>query len=218
MYGTIGSVSDWRFTKARGKEDEVYDQNNKQTDNVSSRISSGLAWISWDLSVLQCNMKFRTIMYVAALNRNFDSDGAFEGSNCSPIFMKPSGTLQNIRLQTPRHRSLFDRRGRSFSLSPLFIDQPHIFLAMHFQWTNFKYAVEGANQVPRRSIYKAAPARLIHQSPSHSRHQHVKANTDCIDPKVSEGKYEVNEQDWQMDTMPSHASSGIGLNLLKFIR
>ena len=43
MYGTIGSVSDWRFTKARGKEDEVYDQNNKQTDNVSSRISSGLA-------------------------------------------------------------------------------------------------------------------------------------------------------------------------------
>ena len=132
MCGTIGSVSDWRFTKARGKEDEVYDQNNKQTDNVSSRISSGLAWISWDLSVLQCNMKFRTIMYVAALNRNFDSDGAFEGSNCSPIFMKPSGTLQNIRLQTPRHRSLFDRRGRSFFLSPLFIDQPHMFLQCIF--------------------------------------------------------------------------------------
>ncbi|XP_039850106.1 uncharacterized protein LOC120708743 isoform X4 [Panicum virgatum] len=66
--------------------------------------------------------------------------------------MKPSGTLQNIRLQTPRHRSLFDRR------------------------------VEGANQVPRRSIDKAAP-------------------------KVNEGKDEVNEQNWQMHTMSSHVSS-----------
>jgi hypothetical protein len=75
--------------------------------------------------------------------------------------------------------------------------------------------------VPRRSIHMAAPARLIHQSPSHNRHQHVDAidaNNDCIVPKVSEGKDEVNEQDWQMDTMSSHVSSGIGLNLLTFIR
>jgi hypothetical protein len=72
-------------------------------------------------------------MYVAARDWNFDFDGAFEGSKCSPIFMKPSGTPQNIRAQTPRHRSLLDRRGRSFFLCPLFIDQPHIFLAMHFQ-------------------------------------------------------------------------------------
>ncbi|PUZ76576.1 hypothetical protein GQ55_1G301900 [Panicum hallii var. hallii] len=144
-----GEESDWRFTKARGKENEVYDQNNWQTDNVSSRISSARDW-------------------------NFDFDGAFEGSKCSPIFMKPSGTPQNIRVQT--HRSLLDRRGRSFFLS----------------------------------IHKAAPARLIHQSPSHNRRQHVDAidaNNDCIVPKVSEGKDEVNEQDWQMDTMSSHVSS-----------
>ncbi|RLM78355.1 uncharacterized protein C2845_PM12G20530 [Panicum miliaceum] len=102
-----GSVSDWRFTKVRGKENGVYDQNNWQTDNVSSRISSARDW-------------------------NFDFDGAFE--------------------------------------------------------------VEGANQVPRRSIHKAAPARLIHQSPSHNRRQHVDAidaNNDCIVPKVSEGKDEL---------------------------
>ena len=47
--------------------------------------------------------------------------------------------------------------------------------------------------MPRRSIDKAAP-------------------------KVNEGKDEVNEQDRQMDTMSSHVSPGIGLNLLKFIR
>ena len=47
--------------------------------------------------------------------------------------------------------------------------------------------------MPRRSIDKAAP-------------------------KVHEGKDEVNEQDRQMDTMSSHLSSGIDLNLLKFIR
>ena len=47
--------------------------------------------------------------------------------------------------------------------------------------------------MPRRSIDKAAP-------------------------KVHEGKDEVNEQDRQMDTMSSHVSPGIGLNLLKFIR
>ena len=47
--------------------------------------------------------------------------------------------------------------------------------------------------MPRRSIDKAAP-------------------------KVNEGKDEVNEQGRQMDTMLSHVSSGIGLNLLKFIR
>ena len=47
--------------------------------------------------------------------------------------------------------------------------------------------------MPRRSIDKAAP-------------------------KVNEGKDEVNEQDWQMDPMSSHVSSGIGLSLLNFIR
>ncbi|RLM79706.1 uncharacterized protein C2845_PM12G11680 [Panicum miliaceum] len=154
-----GAVTDWRFNKARGKENEVYDQNNWQTDNVSSRISSARNW-------------------------NFDSDGAFEGSNRSPIFMKPSGTPQNIRVQTPRHCSLLDRRGRSFFL--------------------------GQSSAAKKTIHKAAPARLIHQSPSHNRRQHVDAidaNNGCIVPKVGEGKDEVNEQDWQMGTISSHVSS-----------
>jgi len=47
---------------------------------------------------------------------------------------------------------------------------------MHVRQINLKYAVEGTNQVPRRSIDKAAP-------------------------KVNEGNDEVNEQDRQMDTM-----------------
>lgn len=75
--------------------------------------------------------------------------------------------------------------------------------------------------MPPRSIHKAVPARLMHQGPSHNCHQHeyvIDPINDSIVPEVSEEEDEVNEQDWQTDTAPTHISSGIGLNLLKFIR
>ncbi|RCV07330.1 hypothetical protein SETIT_1G235200v2 [Setaria italica] len=150
-----GSVNDLRFPKARGKENEVCDKNNWQTDTVSSCLSS-------------------------ARDQNFESDGAFKGSNHSAMSMKPSAMLQNIRIQTPRHRCLLDRR------------------------------VEGGNQVPPRSIHKAVPARLMHQGPSHNCHQHeyvIDPINDSIVPEVSEEEDEVNEQDWQTDTAPTHISS-----------
>ncbi|CAL4968228.1 unnamed protein product [Urochloa decumbens] len=108
------------------------------------------------------------------------------GTNCSAISMKPSATPRNIGVQTPRHGSLLDRRA------------------------------DGANQVPPRSIHKAAPARLMHQAPSHNCRQHVDAidaiNDDIV-TKVSKEDNEVDEQDWQTDTMSTRTSSARDWNL-----
>ncbi|CAN6279207.1 unnamed protein product [Urochloa humidicola] len=101
-------------------------------------------------------------------------------------FMKPSSTLENIRLQATRHPSLLDRR------------------------------VEGANQVPPRSIHKAAPARLMHQAPSHNCRQHVDAIhaiSHNIFTKVSKEEDKVDEQDWQTGTISTRTSSARDWNL-----
>ncbi|KAL6633845.1 hypothetical protein ACP70R_026516 [Stipagrostis hirtigluma subsp. patula] len=97
-------------------------------------------------------------------------------------FMKPSATPRNIRLQTPRHPSLLDRR------------------------------VEGANQVPPRFIHRATPARLMRRvRSSHNFRQRVGA-IDAINewrlPKVSEEVDEAGDQkDWQTETVSSRISS-----------
>ncbi|XP_062221044.1 uncharacterized protein LOC133920441 [Phragmites australis] len=96
--------------------------------------------------------------------------------------MKPSATPRNIRLQTPRHPSLLDRR------------------------------VEGANQAPPRFIHRATPARLMRRArSSHNYRQRVGA-IDAINewrlPKVSEEEDEAGDQkDWQTDTVSSLISS-----------
>ncbi|KAL6601292.1 hypothetical protein ACP70R_044512 [Stipagrostis hirtigluma subsp. patula] len=97
-------------------------------------------------------------------------------------FMKPSATPRNIRLQTPRHPSLLDRR------------------------------VGGADQVPPRFIHRATPARLMRRvRSSHNFRQRVGA-IDAINewrlPKVSEEEDEAGDQkDWQTETVLSRISS-----------
>ncbi|KAL6911682.1 hypothetical protein ACP4OV_000487 [Aristida adscensionis] len=56
--GAIDAINEWRLPKVSEEEDETGDQKDWQTDTVSSRISSARDW-------------------------NFESDGAFEGSNHS---------------------------------------------------------------------------------------------------------------------------------------
>ncbi|CAN6238655.1 unnamed protein product [Urochloa humidicola] len=108
------------------------------------------------------------------------------GSNRSVISLKSCATPRNIRVQAPRRGSLLDRK------------------------------VEGANQVPPRSIHKAAPARLMHQAPSHNCCQHVDAIdaiSDNIVTKVSKEEDKVDEQDWQTGTMSTRTSSARDWNL-----
>ena len=77
--------------------------------------------------------------------------------------------------------------------------------------------------MPPRFIHKATPARLMRRvRSSHNFRQRVGA-IDAINewrlPKVSEGEDEGGDQkEWQAETVSSRISSGIGLNLMGFIR
>jgi hypothetical protein len=78
--------------------------------------------------------------------------------------------------------------------------------------TNFKYAVEEANQEPRRSIHKAASVVLKdHTRSSQNCHQHV-SEIDAINgwgfPKVSKEEDKLDEHDYHT-TMLSRTSSGL---------
>lgn len=68
-------------------------------------------------------------MYVAACDLNFESDGAFAGSNNSGKSMNPASTTsQDIVLQTSRHPSLPDIRGSSiFLVSTIHRPAAHLF-------------------------------------------------------------------------------------------
>ncbi|CAM0944937.1 unnamed protein product [Alopecurus aequalis] len=98
-------------------------------------------------------------------------------------FMKFSATPRNIRLQTPRHPSLLDRR------------------------------VNGSNRGPPRFIHKATPGRLIRRARSvRDYHGRRMGAIDAVNewrlPKVSEEEDEAMDQnDWQADTVSSRISS-----------
>lgn len=55
---------------------------------------------------------------------------------------------------------------------------------MLVQQTDFKYAVEGSNQVPPKSTHNVVPATLTHQSHTNNCPQHLGA-TDAIDERRS---------------------------------
>lgn len=97
-------------------------------------------------------------------------------------FMNPSAMPRNIRLQTPRHPSLLDRR------------------------------VEGANQMPPRFIHKTTPARFMRRVRSsrnfRQRVDALDATNEWRLPKVSEGDDEGGDKkDWQSNTVSSRVSS-----------
>ncbi|KAM0922750.1 hypothetical protein ACQ4PT_005979 [Festuca glaucescens] len=97
-------------------------------------------------------------------------------------FMK-FATPRNIRLQTPRHPSLLDRR------------------------------VDGSNRGPPRFVHKATPARLMRRARSSRNYQRRRMGAiDAVNewrlPKVSEEEDEAMDQkDWQADTVSSRISS-----------
>ncbi|PNT69176.1 hypothetical protein BRADI_3g50721v3 [Brachypodium distachyon] len=98
-------------------------------------------------------------------------------------FAKLCATPRNIRLQTPRHPSLLDRR------------------------------VDGSNRGPPRFVHKATPARLMRRArSSHNYHGRRLGAIDAVNewrlPKVSEEEDEaVDQNDWQADTVSSRISS-----------
>uniref|UniRef100_A0ACD5YSW2 Uncharacterized protein n=2 Tax=Avena sativa TaxID=4498 RepID=A0ACD5YSW2_AVESA len=98
-------------------------------------------------------------------------------------FMKFPATPRNIRLQTPRHPSLLDQR------------------------------VHGSNRAPPRFVHKATPGRLIRRGrSSHNYHRRRMGAIDAVNewrlPKVSEEEdEEVDQKDWQADTVSSRISS-----------
>ncbi|XP_051193466.1 uncharacterized protein [Lolium perenne] len=97
-------------------------------------------------------------------------------------FMK-FATPRNVRLQTPRHPSLLDRR------------------------------VDGSNRGPPRFVHKATPARLMRRARSARNYQRRRMGSiDAVNewrlPKVSEEEDEAMDQkDWQADTVSSRISS-----------
>ncbi|KAL5208731.1 hypothetical protein ABZP36_033166 [Zizania latifolia] len=104
-------------------------------------------------------------------------------------FIKTSTTPRHIRLQTPRHPSLLDRR-----------------------------SVERANPVPPRFRHKATPARLMRGARSSHNYRRRLGAMDAINewrlPKVSEEEDEAGDQtDWQVDTLSSRISSVRDWNL-----
>ncbi|XP_040377215.1 uncharacterized protein LOC102708416 [Oryza brachyantha] len=97
-------------------------------------------------------------------------------------FIKPCTTPRQIRLQTPRHPSLMDRR------------------------------FERTNPVPPRFIHKATPARSMRRAHSSHNYRRRLGAMNAINewrlPKVSEEEDEaVDQTDWQADTLSSRISS-----------
>ncbi|KAF7090338.1 hypothetical protein CFC21_093102 [Triticum aestivum] len=98
-------------------------------------------------------------------------------------FAKCSATPRNIRLQTPRHPSLPDRRAN------------------------------GSSRGPPKFVHKATPARLMRRArSSHNYHGKRMGAIDAVNewrlPKVSEEADEaVDQKDWQDDAMSSRVSS-----------
>lgn len=97
--------------------------------------------------------------------------------------MKFPATPRNIRIQTPRHPSLLDRR------------------------------VNGSHRGPPRFVHKATPARLMRRArSSHNYRGRRMGAIDAVNewrlPKVSEEEDEaVDQKDWQADTVSSRISS-----------